>query len=228
MNPTQAILPGFEAFSSRPRPAKNGLPDRTSSNKSSSTFWDTPLTTARFGTGESIKLTKLVFRSSTYARYLAYLIKTGWMRTLKRLPRVAIREIVLSSQAVQNQSTGTSSETSPPINQRSSEVSRETLAPETLPERIRNVLKRAWGRIKRAKNPAAYRQSIISCETRLMARENQMLHLSEFAPEMRRGIENPRPIQQPQPEPPVELDEEMKEFLESGCSTLAQFRSSQA
>jgi hypothetical protein len=165
---------------------------------------------------------------STYARYLAYLIKTGWMKTLKRLPRLAIREIVLYSQTVQNQSNGTSSETSPPINQRTSEVSRETLAPETLPERIRNVLTRAWGRIKRAKNPAAYRQSIISCETRLMARENQMLHLSKFAPQMRRAIENPRPVQPPSPEPTVELDDEMKEFLESGCSTLAQFRASRA
>jgi hypothetical protein len=37
-----------------------------------------------------------------------------------------------------------------------------------LPEKIKGILERAAARIARAKNPAAYRQSIISCELRLL------------------------------------------------------------
>lgn len=62
---------------------------------------------------------------STFARYLRYLIQTGWMETVRRLPRLAIRVVteirkVFSSPPFAS-SNETSRETSPPIYQVSSE-----------------------------------------------------------------------------------------------------------
>jgi hypothetical protein len=110
-----------------------------------------------------------------------------------------------------------------------SEVQSEKPSPvpirkEPLPKRIMGILNRAWGRIKRAKNPAAYREAIIQSELRLM-RTNKLLPISgvPVTPVMRRAIQgDPVPAKA---EPAiVEFDEEMTAFLSSNCSTLEEFR----
>lgn len=60
----------------------------------------------------------------------------------------------------------------------------------TLPAKVSAVLERAAGRISRAKNPAAYRQSIISTELRLFAR-------AEAEAEAGRGAILSRPASKP-------------------------------
>ncbi len=96
----------------------------------------------------------------------------------------------------------------------------------SLPEFITDVLERAKKRIQRAKNPAAYRQSIIGVELRLMKQagaehppKQRVQHVSEIRSPFR-----PRPQPSRVEERPVEMDAEMTAFLQSTCATLEEFR----
>ena len=97
---------------------------------------------------------KVGLKIRTLARYLKYLTENGWLRlnTVQRTARTAIREVTLLTFPI----AGPSKEEKPEVQSAA------------LPKRIQNILKDARPRIAKAKNPAAYRQSIISSELRLI------------------------------------------------------------
>lgn len=96
----------------------------------------------------------------TLARYIQFLRDTRWMETVRRKAHTAIRKVLNVFRAVLSPVPSLASH---PL---SEENTSETSA--ALPDRIEGILERAAKRIRRAKNPAAYRQAIISCELRLM------------------------------------------------------------
>jgi len=95
----------------------------------------------------------------TLARYLKWLRDTGWIATIRRTPRTAYRQVLKGPVP-----SAVPSQEPPPI----TEVTPKSETSAALPSRILNVVQRAAARIRRAKNPAAYRQAIISCELRLL------------------------------------------------------------
>jgi hypothetical protein len=102
---------------------------------------------------------KLQMSVRTLARYLKWLRDDGWIATVRRTSRTAYRQVIKAPVP----STVPSQEP-PPI----TEVTSKPETSAALPTRILNVVHRAAARIRRAKNPAAYRQAIISCELRLL------------------------------------------------------------
>lgn len=103
----------------------------------------------------------------TIDRYLAWLTKSGWMETVKRTARTAIREVkkVFAPQR-SGESNGESIEVTPERNPKPDKKER------SLPERVSKALENAKNRIRRARNPEAYRQTIISSTLRVMKWES--------------------------------------------------------
>lgn len=116
---------------------------------------------------------KLGLSLRTFCRYASH-----FLVTIRRTPRTAYRQLI--EKPLSGTSFGTSLGSLPITDVSTEEKPRETAVkiPENLPDRIRGVVCRAMGRIKRAKNPAAYQQAIISSERRLMDLEKQRLESS--------------------------------------------------
>ena len=139
MNPAQAILPGLEAFFLPPPPRKEWTPRPHILEKIKQYFRGYVAHDREIRARRKHQAKKIGLAFGTYVRYLGWLIKTGWMKTLKRCQRLAIREVVLCSESTDNQSTETTRETALPLRGKSFEekppegASKPIEAAQTLP-----------------------------------------------------------------------------------------------
>jgi hypothetical protein len=103
----------------------------------------------------------------TISRYIAYLVADSWITTVGRTTRAAIRKVLVPcGLSAFGTPPGTCIEGTP---EAQSLKHKESMAkrPRRLSNLVRGVVDRATRRINAARNPAAYRQAIISAELRL-------------------------------------------------------------
>ncbi len=167
MNETQMCLCGTEEFFDEPDapPAWQPLRHRLEQIKSYLMGYEVNGRTIRFKV--QYIAAKLGMGRRTVFRYFAWLRDAGWLKTAARKARYCIRQVFKNQPA--GTPSGTPFDAGPITEVRTDEKPAALAVPKpNLPDRIIGILNRAMGRIRKAKNPAAYRQAIISCELRLM------------------------------------------------------------